>query len=297
MNKDLHIAIYGNPFASHETMDRMADLIRELQTTTFAALDIVSDFHAALLKLHVPLPEMNVVEHPHEDTDVIVSVGGDGTFLRAVAWEGRGVIPIAGLNGGHLGYLTGWTMDELRVFVNDIASRNYRVEPRALIKVEGIPTGADSDRYALNEVAVLKESSATMISVKAFIDGDYLADYAADGLIVSTPTGSTGYNLSVGGPILEPALAAWVISPVAAHSLNMRPLVVSDESEIELKANSRTGHLLLSLDGRSVRISQENTLRIVKAGFNALVARKTDATFAETLRKKLYWGLTGNGLS
>lgn len=291
MNTGLRIAIYGNPKAETPLLRSVADLIHILMPHC-AAIDIVDDFYAVLSQL-VSLPGLvKSVNNPLPGTDIIISIGGDGTFLRAVSWEGKGNVPIAGLNAGHLGYLTGWTLQEKDEFARAILQKDYRVNHRSLIKIETEGFDGIEWPYALNEVAVLKENSSNMISVRAEIDGNYLADYYADGLIVSTPTGSTGYNLSVGGPILEPQLPAWIISPVAAHALNMRPLVVSDQLHLRLEAKSRTDNVLLSLDGRSVSLPDKVALTLTKAPFTMPVVRRSHTTFADTLRDKLFWGVS-----
>lgn len=290
MGKNLHIAIYGNPSADTATLKSVTSIIN-LLAPHCNQLDVVEDFYRCISSTD-DLPEIvKPVRNPHFGTDIIISIGGDGTFLRAVSWEGNNNIPVAGLNGGHLGYLTGWTLAEIHDFSKAIIDGRYQIEHRSLIKVEFESLPDDYIPFALNEVAILKESTSNMISVRAEIDGDYLADYDGDGLIVATPTGSTGYNLSVGGPILEPHLPAWVVSPIAAHSLTMRPLVVSEESKLRLVATSRADHVLLSLDGRSLSIPHNIPVVITKNPFTAAVVRKEGATFIGTLREKLLWGI------
>ncbi len=165
-------------------------------------------------------------------TDLVISIGGDGTFLRTAAWVGDREIPILGVNTGHLGYLAGVSLDELLVNVDKYISTSMATESRTLIEV--VSNEVRGSRYALNEVTIAKEDTASIISAMTKIDGRELADYRADGLIVATPTGSTAYNLSVGGPIIEPSAPVFVLSPIAAHSLSMRPMVVNDRSQIEV---------------------------------------------------------------
>lgn len=292
MSAKLHISVFGNPASDFQVVERIAGLFTLLAGCS-SVIDIEKDFYDSLSgKIAFPTMARRVT-HADAASDLIISVGGDGTFLRAVSWQGDAGVPVAGLNGGHLGYLAGWTLEEIPEFVRALSSGSYRVEQRTLIKVESeadiLP--ATEWLYALNEVAVLKESSATMILVSAEIDGRFLADYDGDGLIVATPTGSTGYNLSVGGPILEPQLQAWAVSPVAPHSLNMRPLVVSDCSVLRLVAHARTGHVLLCLDGRSISIPGNMAVILRRADFCIPVVRPESTTFSDTLREKLYWGI------
>ncbi|MCM1022248.1 MAG: NAD kinase [Muribaculum sp.] len=225
--------------------------------------------------------------------DFAFSIGGDGTFLRTAQWVAPSEIPIFGINTGHLGYLSDHRMEGNFNWLDLLLSGDYIVEQRQMLKVDVVSSGiADVIwPYALNEVAVLKKDTASMIEIEAYIDDVFLAQYKADGLIVSTPTGSTGYNLSVGGPILQPTAPVNVVSPVAAHSLSMRPLVVCNDSVVRLSTSSRVGSFLLSLDGRSLTLPEGVELIISKAPFVTNVVVRREHNFAETLRKKLYWGV------
>lgn len=225
--------------------------------------------------------------------DMILSLGGDGTLLRTAALVGASGVPVAGINSGHLGYLAGVDIVDAPEFVGEILEGRYETEPRSLLAVE-LEGGAFADDfwpYALNEVAILRHDTASMIDVSTVIDGRRLADYRGDGLIVSTPTGSTGYNLSIGGPIIEPQTPAWVVSPIAPHSLTMRPLVVNDSSVIEIATGSRVASYRLSLDGRSVTLPLTTRVRVRKAPFSFNVVNPAGHSFATTLRRKLLWGV------
>lgn len=219
--------------------------------------------------------------------DVVVSIGGDGTFLRTVQWVGDRRIPILGINTGHLGYLADLTLDEA---LGDPQECNFKVENRALLQVHSPALPADYWPFALNEVAILKQDTASMITVDTQISGAPLASYLADGLIISTPTGSTGYSLSVGGPIIEPSAPVNVISPVAPHSLTLRPLVVDAGSEISTITTSRADSFLLSLDGRSINLPNGTPVKITRAPFTVPVVQRACHHFAATLREKLLWG-------
>lgn len=222
--------------------------------------------------------------------DVAISIGGDGTFLRTVQWVGTRRIPILGINTGHLGYLADLTLDEALAHP---AITDFKIEDRTLLVVAGGNLPADFWPYALNEAAILKQDTASMISIATRINGSPLASCLADGLIISTPTGSTGYNLSIGGPIVEPTSPVMIISPVAPHSLTLRPLVVGDNSRIEATVTSRSDSFLLSLDGRSVILPGGTTLQIERAPFVAAVVQRARHHFAATLRQKLLWGEGG----
>lgn len=219
--------------------------------------------------------------------DVAISIGGDGTFLRTVQWVGHRRIPILGINTGHLGYLADLTLDEA---LDSPGTDAFKVEERTLLRVGSDALPSDLWPYALNEVAILKQDTSSMITVCTAVGGAPMADYLADGLIIATPTGSTGYNLSVGGPIVEPSAPVNVISPVAPHSLTLRPLVVSADSEINAVVRSRSESFLLSLDGRSVVLPASTPLSITRAPFSILVVQRARHHFAATLREKLLWG-------
>lgn len=222
--------------------------------------------------------------------DVAVSIGGDGTFLRTAMWLGGQDIPIVGINTGHLGYMTALGVDSLVSLPDLLQSGNMQTERRGLIEVvsPSLPTWP----FALNEVTVSKDDSASMITTRAMLDGELLADYRADGLIVATATGSTAYNLSVGGPVLDPELAGWVLSPIAAHSLSMRPLVVKDSSVIEINVETRADGYRVSADGKPVSLHVSDRLELKKAPYNVKLIQQTGHAFADTLRDKLGMGTT-----
>lgn len=222
--------------------------------------------------------------------DLAISLGGDGTFLRTAKWVADSRVPILGVNAGHLGFLTDFTIDML-LDADRTTLANLRLEPRKLLHITcSEPLPDECSPYALNDVALLKNDSASMISIEASVNSIPLTTYQADGLIVATPTGSTGYNLSVGGPILAPTVNALIISPVAPHLLAMRPLAVDGNARIDLRVKSRTGMFMLSLDGRSHPVNAGATITIRAAEFPIFVAQFPDHHFAETLRTKLLWG-------
>ena len=224
------------------------------------------------------------------EADVAISFGGDGTFLRTARRLGDTEMPIAGINTGTLGYLAHFTLDNSGVLLDGIASGSLKMQPRRLIEVSGDDIPSDFIRCALNEIAVQKDDSASMINVNVELDGFFLADYRADGLIVSTATGSTAYNLSVGGPILQPELGCMVLSPVAPHSLTLRPVVIAGKSELRLHMSSRTGRYRLSVDGYSVTMKERSSLVVKAAPYVVNLLSPHDDTFSASLRDKLLWG-------
>lgn len=223
--------------------------------------------------------------------DLALSIGGDGTFLRTARWVAGKNIPIAGINAGHLGFLTSFDIENVDGFVNDLFNRRFRIESRAKIEVS-FPDEPDREpEDALNEIVAIKGDTASMITVNAELDGAALASYLADGLIISTATGSTGYNLSVGGPVLQPLTPSFVITPIAAHSLTMRPLVVADSSVINLEITSRADSFLLCLDGRYSHLANGTRLVLRKSGKCVKILLPEKENFAAKIREKLLWGV------
>ena len=224
------------------------------------------------------------------DADVAISFGGDGTFLRTARRLEHTEIPIAGVNTGHLGYLAHFSLDDISLLLDGILNSSLKIQPRRLIQVSGKDIPDDFLCCALNEIAVQKDDSASMINVNVELDGFFLADYRADGLIVATATGSTAYNLSVGGPILQPELDCMVLAPVAPHSLTLRPIVVAGSSVLRLAMSSRTGSYRLSVDGYSVTMKEDSILILKAAPYIVNLLSPNDDTFAASLREKLLWG-------
>ncbi len=220
--------------------------------------------------------------------DLALSLGGDGTFLRTAYKIGEAGIPILGINLGNLGFLVDVPGDEISAAINEIFSAGFTVEQRSLLSLERSDNGHKS--VALNEIAVLKQDTSSMIRVHTIINGEYLCTYRADGLLISTPTGSTAYALSVGASIMMPENKSFMLSPVAPHSLNLRPVIIPDNWKIELEVESRTNHFLVSLDGRSSLCTNNVRLSIEKAPYSVKVAKRLNHTYFNTLREKLMWG-------
>lgn len=231
-----------------------------------------------------------ISERAGEKPSLALSIGGDGTFLTTANRIGASGTPIMGINSGHLGYLSAADIARADTVVGNIISGEFDVEPRAVISACSESPLLPERPFALNEIAVLKRDSASMITVETHLNGHLLASISGDGLIVSTPTGSTGYNLSVGGPIVSPVSAQWILSPVAPHSLSMRPLVVDDSSVITVRAHSRSGSFMLAIDGRSVPMPDGTELVLKKAPYCVNVAHLPGQNFIDTLRYKLHWG-------
>ena len=224
------------------------------------------------------------------DIDLAFSVGGDGTFLKTAARINKQRIPILGINAGRLGFLADIGSSELDDTLDEIFKNYYHTEERTLLRLHTRERLFQGYNHALNEAAVLKRDTSSMLTIHASINNDFLATYQADGLVIATPTGSTAYSLSVNGPIIVPQSHSFVISPVAPHSLNMRPLIVPDSSVISLTVESRSEFFLVALDGRSEVFPAGVELVISKADYTAQVVKRHNHTFYETLRDKLMWG-------
>lgn len=224
-------------------------------------------------------------------TDLAISIGGDGTFLRTASAIGKKDIPILGINTGRLGFLADISEANLESTFTDIFAGKYRIEKRHQLQLSTEHKNYHGFNYALNEIAILKQDTASMITVHAYINDEYLTSYEADGLLIATPTGSTAYSLSVGGPIMVPTASNFIITAVAPHSLSNRPLVVEDDCVITLEVESRKGSFLVSLDGRSNVFATGTKLTIRKAEFELKVVKRLGHTFYGTLRDKLMWGV------
>lgn len=231
-----------------------------------------------------------VTDTPNFSADLALSLGGDGTFLRTAMWVGDKEIPIVGVNTGHLGYLAALSIEQLPELMQLIANDMLRIERRSLIEVVEPKLPKEVGAFALNEVAITKDESSSMIEARVSVGNLPLAEYRADGLIISTPTGSTAYNLSVGGPIVQPTLDVCVISPVAAHSLSMRPLVIDGGAPVTIVPEGRASHVRIALDGRSTLLDVGSPVVLARAPFKVLVMQASGHTFADIIRQKLHWG-------
>lgn len=223
------------------------------------------------------------------EADMALSLGGDGTFLTTVMWVSSKGMPILGINLGHLGYLTAGRLDESDAIIDDVLTGNYRIEERTMLQVSCDAVEIPFP-WALNEVAILRHDTSSMLDMDTRLRSHQLTTYRGDGLIVSTPTGSTAYNMSVGGPILEPTTSCIVLSPISPHSLTMRPLVVRDDSEIVVRTHSRATHYEVSIDGEVTLCPTGSLLSISRAPYCARVVQRQSNNFASTLRQKLLWG-------
>jgi NAD+ kinase len=221
--------------------------------------------------------------------DLMITIGGDGTLLRSISFVRDLEIPIIGINTGRLGFLATLNQDLLKPKLEKIIKGEYKIEERTLLEVK-IDEEKDDFLIALNEISVGRKNTTSMIKIKTNLDGEFLNSYWADGLIVSTPTGSTGYSLSCGGPIMSPQSQTLALTPIAPHNLNARPIIIADNTEIELSVSGREDFHLLSLDSRIISLKNEKSIIIKKANFKIMIAHLFEDNFYKTLRNKLLWG-------
>jgi len=288
----MKIAIYGQYYKSEDKI-----YVEELlQTLEIHEIEFVIEHNYYLgLKKHIKILDAKTFSsHKELDTtfDFMFTIGGDGTILRAVTYIRDSNIPIVGINTGRLGFLATVKKEEITTAIELILQKEYIVHNRTLLQVTTTPEneGLTSLNFALNEVTISRKNTASMITIETYLDQEYLTSYWADGLIISTPTGSTGYSLSCGGPILIPQAKSFVLTPIAPHNLNARPLVIPDETKIKLMVSGREDKFFLSLDSRITTVNSKTEIFIEKSHFTLKIAEINHQTFIKTLRDKLLWG-------
>ena len=225
--------------------------------------------------------------------DIALSIGGDGTFLRTSLLVNKLNIPILGINTGRLGFLADIGRNQIDETLEELSRGDFKIEERSLLKLHTEKQFFEEFNYALNEIAILKRESSSMITIHTLLNDEYLTSYQADGLVVATPTGSTAYSMSVNGPILLPQNKNFILSPVAPHSLNVRPIVIPDDYTITLNIESRTNSFLVALDGRSEDMPAGIVLKVKMADFRTRLVKRFNQSFYQTLREKLMWGVDG----
>ena len=237
--------------------------------------------------------KMKVFDHGDnlKNLDFFISVGGDGTLLESVTYVGKNETPILGVNAGRLGFLATISREETEKALNNLFKGNYTVDERTMLKLVSDPKLFSGLDFALNDFTIMKKDTSSMITVHVSVDGELLNSYWADGVIVSTPTGSTGYSLSCGGPLVFPESENFVITPVSPHNLTARPIVVSDKSELTFKIEGRSKKFLVSLDSRLETVDESVKLKIKKERFKAHIIQLPGQHYFKTLRQKLNWGL------
>lgn len=285
----LRFALFGNVYQHHKSA-AVKQLLGSLHGHD--AQIYIDDEYYDFLRCSelVVMDEVQTFRGSDFEADIAISVGGDGTLLKTASRVGRKQIPILGVNMGRLGFLADVSAGDIDQTVDALYQGDYSVEDRSLIHVETNGEPIEGYDCALNDVAILKRDSASMISIRASINGEYLTTYQADGLIVSTPTGSTAYSLSNGGPIIVPRTGVILMTAVAPHSLNVRPIVLPDTAQIELTVSSRSHTFLVAIDGRSAKLPEGTTLRLSRAPYAAKIVKRSGTRYFSTLREKMMWG-------
>lgn len=286
----MKFAIFGNKhqIKKSRSIERLFTAITR-HGDTFA---IDRPFHEFLQNEGIAVPQpQELILGDSFTADIAISFGGDGTLLRTAGRIGRKNIPILGINAGRLGFLTTTSNEDIDYVIGKIHKGEYDVEQNTVI--EAVTSGGRLKNYpfALNEIAVMKHDSSSMMTLEVTLNGEDRIIYQADGLIVAAPSGSTGYSLSVGGPIIAPDANVLVLTPIAPHSLSARPLVINDNTAIEIKVNSRSHNFLIALDGRNESCDESTTIKVRKADYKQLIIRRQEHTFIQNLQEKLMWGM------
>ena len=286
-----NIAIYGKSI-SENNLKFLEALIVTLKDELNPQLFI----HQSLEEHSSLIERFNIIFFDGQDLlaneiDLLISFGGDGTLLDTVTMIKDSNIPVLGINAGRLGFLANITQEDIVLAVKALKNKDYKLDQRSLLQVKSKTLSEiKTSNFALNEITVYKKDSSSMLKIDAFLDNEFLNSYWADGLIISTPTGSTAYSLSCGGPIISPGSNNFVITPVSPHNLNLRPMVVGDQVVIRLRAESRESQFLLTMDSRSISIENNEEIFISKADFSIKLIELPDHNFFKTIRNKLFWG-------
>jgi len=285
----LKFAIFGNVFQP-EKSSAVSEVIKILRDTS-SIIAIEQAFYDFVRKNNsVQFVPDEIITGPDFTANFAISLGGDGTFLKTADFVGDKGIPIIGINTGRLGFLADIADNEIATMFKGLAHGEYTIEKRSILHVVSPEELKGVSPFALNEIAILKHDNSSMIGIETSVDNSFLNTYQSDGIIVCTPTGSTGYSLSNGGPIIAPTSNSIAITAVAPHSLNIRPILLNDDCTVKMKVNSRNHNFLLSIDGRSLSLSDDTPVTIRKAPYFIYIVRKYGNSYFDTLRNKLMWG-------
>ena len=286
----MQIAIYGRKISKQnlKSFYYVFELIQSFSWDLMIEEDLANSV-AQKGKIDFTYNTFNSHKDLKSGVDLVISMGGDGTFLKCVSYIKDSGVPIMGINIGRLGFLANVSLDQISEALHDIKAKKYVFQKRSLLKVE-VEGALDEEYLAMNELTIHKKDTTSMVAVNVSLDDNFLNTYWSDGLIVSTPTGSTAYNLSCGGPIITPGCQVHIITPIAAHNLNVRPVVVPDHMPIKLSVEGRNRSYLMSVDGKSISIKQGQEIRISKANFMINVIKFENNNFLDTIRNKMLWG-------
>lgn len=290
----LKFAIFGNEYQAKKSTS--IEMILDYLAQKGAEIYVENAYYEFLTRSqHIDVKAAGVFEDYNFDVDYVISMGGDGTFLKAASRVGAKGTPIIGVNMGRLGFLADVLPGEVEAALDSLYAGECQIEEHVVIQVEAEGGVLAGNPFALNDIAVLKRDDASMISIRTQVDGEFLVTYQADGLVVTTSTGSTAYNLSNGGPIIIPQSSSLCLTPVAPHSLNIRPVVINDTAEITLDVESRSHNYLVAIDGRSERMTEGTRLVIRKAAHTIKIVKQRNQRYFSTLREKLMWGADQRG--
>ena len=288
----MKIAVYSRVFKvqDQECIQELFDVLYQEKIEVVVLLDYLSQIKS-FIKINSDIPTFSDhIDLIKLQPDILLSVGGDGTMLGATTYVRDSGIPILGLNLGRLGFLASLESKHLRQSISQLRKGIYTIDERTLLQLESNMPLFDGITFALNDCTILKRDTSSMVRINTYINGSFLNSYWADGLIISTPTGSTGYSLSCGGPIIFPDSGNFVITPVAPHNLNVRPIVISDNSVISFEVEGRAETFLLTLDSRFESITSQHQLAVRKCDFCIKTVTLNDNGFMQTIREKLDWG-------
>lgn len=286
----MKIAIHGRNFPekARPYIQSMFDELAKRQVEV-----VLSEVYREFLDNAVVAHNSNATYKTEEgiaDVDFIFSLGGDGTLLDAVTHVGPQQIPIVGVNIGRLGFLATVAPSSIRLMIDALFNEQYSIDERSLVGVRSNPDIFGTLPFGLNDFTITRTQTSSMITVHTYLDGEFLNSYWADGIIVSTPSGSTGYSLSCGGPVLLPQTNNFIITPISPHNLNVRPMIVMDTCQLAFEVESRSGNFLAALDSRSVTVDVSARISVQKEAFKARLVKLNDDNFLNTLRSKLNWG-------
>ena len=286
----MKIAIFGTNFSEQYTK-YISHLLKRMEEKNIQII-IYEEFYNFLqnsIELNEKIIIFNKIDK-NDNIDLLFSIGGDGTLLKAITYVKDSQIPILGINTGRLGFISSVSTDQIDIAINYVLKKEFTIRKRTILELESKNNLFGSSNFALNEVAIVKKDTSSMIRIDAFVDNEFLNSYWADGLLISTPTGSTGYSLSCGGPIILPGTENIIISPIAPHNLNVRPIIINEDSIIKLKVEDRDQLALVSLDSRSRAFESSLEIIIKKAKFRINLIELPNNSFIKTIRTKLMWG-------
>ncbi len=290
----MKIALYGRNLkddGSSNFITNLASFFAENNITTYVHKYIYESFLSKTKDFSLAIEKYDEEDFADIAADFLISIGGDGTLLDTVKLIKKKNIPVLGINTGRLGFLANVAQTEVHEALSDLINGNYTIDARALLHLKGAENYFNGLHFSLNDFVIHKNDTSSMIVVNTFLNGEFLNGYWSDGLIISTPTGSTGYSLSCGGPILFPHSESFVVTPIAPHNLNVRPIVVSNKNIISFEVEGRSSSFLISLDSRSVSVPYTSRLTIQKSNLELNLVQLKGQNYLSTLRKKLMWGL------